>query len=405
MKAIIFVDSNQSGSSWEGIKAAKKLGYFVHLLTDRVSFLKNSEGFSEIDQIHAVDLEEKENIQEAIINIQCVHHVVCIISFIDSYIQMAAEFSNRFCGTNISTESIKRMENKSLTRTYLKDKEYSPSYFIVQKNESMKHCILRLKGKYPLVVKLPRSTGSKDVFFIKTEYELRNRMKYLRERYPEEDILIEEYLEGPQFIVEAIVYDGNVQIAAVVKQEITRKERFIVTGYSLSSELDREVYHTLIETSLEIIKDLDIKNGNCHLELRLTDERWKLIEANPRISGGVINRLIEEAYGFNYAQQIINVYSGNQPLLIREDEMCVYAHYMTVGSLGTLLKVTGMTEAMSEKGVAEVYIKPRNGQTLTPPLSMGHRYGYVLAKGTTEKEAQEIALRAANYIQFHLDPI
>lgn len=405
MKAIVFVDTNKSGSSRDGLKAAKKLGYFIHVLTNRASLLKRNEEFSEIDEIHKVELKKKECIREAIINIQSTYHVVCIISFIDPYVQVAAELSNDLCDTNISAESIKIMGNKALTRTHLKSKKYSPHYFVVQQADVMKNVILQLKGNYPVVMKLPDSTGSKDVFFIKNESQLRNRMRHLRKMHPYEEILIEKYVEGPQFIVEAIVYEGNIQIAAVVAQEITQKKRFIVTGYSLSSKLDSELHSELIKVSREIISDLGLQNGNCHLELRCSGEEWKLIEANPRMSGGVMNRLIEEAYGFNYAEQIIKVYVGDRPLLVRERESCVYAHYLTVSSLGTLEKVTGTEQARKEPGVVDIHIKPKNGQTVTPPLSMGHRYGYVLAKGETESEAKERALQAAGYIHFHLDPI
>lgn len=387
------------------MKAAKELGYSIHLLTNRVSFLKQSEEFAEIDGMHAVDLEKKESIQEAIGNIQSTYHVVCVISFIDEYVQIAAEFSNDLCRSNISIPSIKIMKNKAFMRTHLKEKKYSPYYLIVRKDESIDYFFSPIKEKYPLVIKMPNSTGSKDVFLVRNEYELRNRVRYLRKRYPEEEILIEEYLNGPQFIVEAIVYEGNVQIAAVVEQEVTKKKRFIVTGYSTVPDLDEESYNKLIEISQEIIGDLHMQNGNCHLELRMVDEEWKLIEVNPRISGGVMNQLIKEAYGFNYAEQIIQMYLGNEPLLVKEYENCVYAHYMTVNSLGKLLKVTGEDLARKEQGIVEVSIKPRRGQTLSPPLSMGHRYGYVLAKGKTGAAAKAIALKAANYIQFHLSPI
>jgi hypothetical protein len=67
-----------------------------------------------------------------------------------------------------------------------------------------------------------------------------------------------------------------------------------------------------------------------------------------------------------------------------------------------LEKVTGKGRAEDTPGVEEVYVKPKVGTYLTPPLSMGHRYAYVIAKGTTMEEAQSIAKQAANEITFHL---
>jgi len=47
-------------------------------------------------------------------------------------------------------------------------------------------------------------------------------------------------------------------------------------------------------------------------------------------------------------------------------------------------------------------VKPRRGTLLTPPLSMGHRYAYVIAEGATLAEAKKNAVSAAKEIKFIL---
>ena len=41
---------------------------------------------------------------------------------------------------------------------------------------------------------------------------------------------------------------------------------------------------------------------------------------------------------------------------------------------------------------------------LSPPLSMGNRYGYVIATGDTSDEAKANAINAASHIKFYLEP-
>ena len=65
-------------------------------------------------------------------------------------------------------------------------------------------------------------------------------------------------------------------------------------------------------------------------------------------------------------------------------------------------KVTGKGRARKSPGVIEVYVKPRKGTKLIPPLSMGHRYAYVIATGASMEEAKKFAKNAANEIKFHL---
>ncbi|WP_026694590.1 ATP-grasp domain-containing protein [Peribacillus kribbensis] len=402
MKSIIFIGTNKTGSSLEGIKAAKRLGFNVHVLTEKEKFLTQKEDFSEIDEFHLVDLKDTEKIIETILQIHSKQSITCIISFLDSFVHLAATLSNEFCQTNLSIDSMRIMEDKLLTRQFLHGKPYSPMYFIFKKNDTIPNLLKQARGKFPLIVKLPQSCGSKDVFLVTSERQLWYRIKNIQKKTPETDILIEEYLDGPQVIVEAIVHKGNINIAAIIEQKITKSERFIVTGYSISSELDPVSYNSLMSVSHEIIRDLGLVNGNCHLELRCVSENWKLIEANPRISGGVMNNLIKEAYGIDYAEQIIKVYLGSEPVLTRDREDTVCAHFMTVDSAGELIKVTGRNQASNVPGVVEVFIKPKKGDFLMPPLSMGNRCGYVLAKCSSKAETETIALDAASLIKFHI---
>ena len=405
MKSIIFFETYKSGSSREGIIAAKSLGFKVHLLTSNKRILDEKDEFIEIDEFHFVDFDELDHIRETIAQIQQNEHVVCLISFIDSYVYLAASFSNELCGTNLSVDAFKVMEDKLLTRNQLQNQPFSPLFDILPYEASLRHFYKNVKSNFPLILKLPKSCGSKHVYLIKNRAQLRNRIHFLRTRF-DDDLLIEEYLSGPQVIVEAIVHQGNIQLATIVEQEITKTEKFIVTGYSISSnEMENTYKDSLIQTANDIIQTFGLENGNCHLEMRYVQNSWKLIEANPRISGGVMNDLIQEAYGFNYAEQILNVYLGNAPTLHRTKEETVYAHYLTVDQYGELMKVDGKQTALEQQGVLKVFIKPKKGKILSPPLSMGDRYGYVLAKGKTKDEAKKNAIDAASQIEFHITPL
>lgn len=405
MESIIFLETNKSGSSRDGIKAAKGLGYKVHLLTAKRKIQQERDQYQEIDEIYILNLRDSQVVEDTILKIILTNSVKCIVSFIDSYVYLAAKLSNQFCQTRLSAEAMEIMEDKILTRHHLKDKKYSLSYYILTQDTSVEEFLKYFSGKFPIVVKSPKSCGSKDVYFVKSIIQLRNRLNFLRDKYKDTDILIEEYLNGSQVIVESLVHEGLIQIASIIEQEITRSEKFIVTGYSISNEIESNKLKALVEVSHEIINDLGLKNGNCHLELRYDGNAWKLIEVNPRIAGGVVNELILEAYGYNYAKQILQVYTGNTPIINKTKEETIYTHYMTVHTLGKLQKVTGKNIALKVPGVIDVFIKPKKGRTLMPPLSMGNRYGYVMAKGKTKEAAKEVALIAADKIKFFIEPL
>lgn len=138
-------------------------------------------------------------------------------------------------------------------------------------------------------------------------------MKQLHRKNSESPILVEEYLEGPQYLIEVVVYHSTITVAAIVEQEVTKGERFIITGYSICPELYLEQLPGLKDTVFSIIEDFQLRNGTCHLEMKLTNKGWKLIEINPRMAGGAMNRMIEEAFGYNLAEQTIRLYTGLEP--------------------------------------------------------------------------------------------
>lgn len=87
-----------------------------------------------------------------------------IFSFIDPYVYVAARLSEKFCSNShtVSTKAIYRMENKILTRNVLKELPISLKYLIYKPTESLSSFLEKTKEmNFPLIVKSPKSTGSK----------------------------------------------------------------------------------------------------------------------------------------------------------------------------------------------------------------------------------------------------
>lgn len=82
-----------------------------------------------------------------------------------------------------------------------------------------------------------------------------------------------------------------------------------------------------------------------------------------------------------------------------------FSQYVVISDTGILKKVTGKNRAIKSQGVKAVYVKPRKNAKLTPPMSMGDRYAYVIATGDSEEDAKQNAKHAASQINFSLSPI
>lgn len=398
LKAILFIGTNKSGSSREAIIAAEKLGYLTVLFTNNKKQLQQRKAYPDIHKMTFIDTTNIGEMKAEIRNLFSIGlEIKTIVSFVDPFVHIASILCDEFCQNYTSSKAIKMMEDKEETRNFLKNQPYSPKFFPIKPNESS-----TISNNFPLIVKSPKSTGSKDVLLAANVSQLNKHLKFLQSKNPSESLMVEEYLEGPQYLVEALVYKRQAQIVAIIEQEITQGNRFIITGYGVLAEVPQDIQRGLEEVLYSIVKEFDIENGTLHLELRLTKDGWKLIEINPRISGGAMNSMLLAAFGFSLVEETLKLFLGEEPNVKPRHRKFIFTKYVIVERKGILERVIGKTRASNSTGVVNVYVKPKRGTFLTPPLSMGHRYAYVIAEGATLAEAKNNATTAAMEIKFYL---
>ncbi|MGI6120479.1 MAG: ATP-grasp domain-containing protein [Desulfosporosinus sp.] len=424
MKTIIFLGTHKSGSSREAIKAAEKLGYYTVLYTDRPNFLENRTSFPDVHLMQLCDLNNLEEIKLNIRRLLLKGIEICaIVSFIEPYCYTACLMAEEFGVNRFSTQAINIMQDKILSRQILSKSPYNPNFLVLTQGDISSSSLKKLKKSFPFILKLPHSQGSKDVYKINNNKQFKRYMKKISQK-SREPILAEEFLDGPQYLVEVIVHQNKVHIIAVIRQEITFGMRFIVTGYNLLINLPEDFYQNLREAVEAIVLDHGMESGACHLEMRhvwkkkedrninenndwghLQRKTWKLVEINPRISGGSMNRLIEIGLGFNLVEETLKLALGQEPNLLPRHKQYAFAQYIILSEIGVLEKITGRKKASQCPGVQEVFLRPKKGTLLIPPLSMGHRYAYVIAKGDSEESARQNAKYAASQIKFWLSPL
>ncbi|MBW8351978.1 ATP-grasp domain-containing protein [Bacillus sp. IITD106] len=401
LKTIIFIGTNKSGSSREAIKAAEQLGYFTVLFTKKERQIQQREEYTDVHEMILIDTENFSEMKKEINQLkQRGHDIKTIVSFLDSNVRIASLLCDEFCENYTSSKAIQIMENKEETRSFLKEKSYTPKFFILKPGESID--TISEKMNYPLIVKFPKSTGSKDVIYAANKAELKKHTLSLQEKNPDEPMIVEEYVEGKQYLVEAIVHNNKIMIAGIIEQDIIRGRRFIITGYGVIVEPSVRLKNRIERLLNSVVSKFNIKNGVLHIEFRNTSNGLKLIEINPRISGGAMNSMLKAAFGYNLVEESLKLFLGETPSLERKEKNHVYTQYLIVTKKGILEKVTGRKRAQRSEGVVEVFIKPRKGARLTPPLSLGHRYAYVITKGKSIDEAKRLAKKAASEITFHL---
>lgn len=405
-ETIVFLGSQSSGTSRDAIKAAEEMGYFIVLLTNKETDLKEKKSFFKVQQI--IYIEDLLNLETIVNELDSLEtkgkKVKAILSFIDPFVSLAAQLTNRFGLVTLTVDALKTMEDKWCSRERLKNNPSTPYYSPCSIEKPVSEMIHKYHKLLPLVVKSPRSSGSKDVLLVETEQDFIRAISYFKRKKLNSHIIIEEYIDGPQYLVEVFVCHFEVSIVAIIDQEVSSFNRFIITGYGIPTHLSTDAQETLTNVVKKIVNDMGLEHGTCHLELRFVNGKWKLIEINPRMAGGAMNRIIYEATGINLAKETLKLYLGKELSLNPIRKKHVFAQFVTVHSAGRLLKIKGIPKAKNYDGIKEVYVKPSIGAILTPPLSMGNRYAYVIASSDNSFQAKKMAKLAAKEIKFYLEP-
>jgi len=303
LKAIVFISTNKSGSSREAIKAAEHMGYFTILFTSNEKQIQQREEYTDVHKMVSVNTNNLDNMREEIFKLQKTGvDIKTIVSFVDPFVHTASILCDEFCHNYVSSKAIEIMENKEKTRLSLKNQPYTPKFLLVRPNESFPIDTICEQLHFPMIIKSPKSTGSKDVLLARRKEQLINHFKNLRIKDQDNRIMVEEYIDGDQYLVEALVHKHKARIVGIIEQEITKNKRFIITGYGVLANVPLTIRTEIEKVLQSIVTELGIENGALHLEIRLSKNGWKLIEINPRISGGAMNKMIQAAFGFSLVE-------------------------------------------------------------------------------------------------------
>ena len=165
---------------------------------------------------------------------------------------------------------------------------------------------------YPCVVKPAGRMFSSGVFRVADEAELRAALAAYG---PDETILVEELVTGPEFSVEALVHCGEV-VWSGVTGKLTNEDSgpyFTEIGHTSPAAVPLAESTALIEANAAILKALRFGSGITHAEFRLRDGQPVLMEIAARLPGDAIMMLWHLATGRPLELAMVDLALGVRP--------------------------------------------------------------------------------------------
>ncbi len=218
-------------------------------------------------------------------------------------------------------------------------------------------------------------------------------------------LLVEEYLPGSEYAVEAILSSGSFRLLALFdKPDPLEGPYFEETLYVTPSRAPEDLQEQIVAAAERAVHALGLAEGPVHAELRATPRGVFLIEVAARAIGGRCSRVLRFEDGASLEELILRQAVGEDVSGFRRESRAAGVMMIPIPRAGVLREVAGVEEARAVEGVEAVEITLARTQPVEP-LPEGFQYlGFLLARATTPDEVEAALRRAHGLLRVEIDP-
>ena len=253
------------------------------------------------------------------------------------------------------------------------------------------------------ILKPSRNSGSRGIAKVEKGISQASFVELYRralEESRDHSVLIEQFIEGPEFSVEVIVWQGEPHVLTVTDKKTTEAPYFVELGHNQPSIFPENIQQKLKDGAIAGIKALGLSNCAAHCELKVQDGEPYLMEIGARLGGDFIStELTHLSTGVDMVAAAINVALGIEPLLQpTESKHGVCIRYFTPNP--GILKAIEVGDALRDSHIYNVSFYRQEGDTIPEVKSSLDRSGHVIVTDVDAKSAIERADSIIRKVQF-----
>lgn len=313
---------------------------------------------------------------------------VVIAAIVGTELGLAANEPDAALATRDKAEMRRRFDSAEVPQ---------PGYALLETDDDSQS--LAEKVGFPLVVKPVNRSASQGVLRANNPAELKDAIARIEEILGPDQcrpLLLEEYMPGTEVAIEGLVRDGRLTVLTVFdKPDTPSGPAFPETILVTPTRLPDETRDECVRVAELAIQGLGLTHGPVHIELKVGENRVRVLEVAARSIGGLCSRSLSFGLMDTTLETLIlrNAMRMDKPELRRETHASGVL-MIPIDKSGILREVRGIEETRAIEGITGVDIAIPVGTKVFPPPE-GDRYlGFVFARGT-DPGGVEAALRKA----------
>lgn len=198
--------------------------------------------------------------------------------------------------------------NKYIMRKHLEKNEVPiPWYKYFKQGENI------FSTAYPVIVKPVDRSGSRGINLVESSKDISIATAWALDESFSKEILIEQYINGREFSVESISYNGQHKILQVTEKFTTGAPDFIEEGHTCPARVTEFEHKLITDVVHKTLDAVDLTNGAAHTELKINDKgEVFLIEIGSRMGGDYIGSdLVLYSTGFDFTKAVLSISMGD----------------------------------------------------------------------------------------------
>lgn len=268
--------------------------------------------------------------------------------------------------------------------------------------------LTELKVDYPVIVKPRDNSGSRGVIYCNNLKEVEIAVKEALQYTKKGNVLIEEFIEGQEYSIEGIHYNGEHHVIQYTEKITTPLPYNVELGHIQPADISDREKIEINSIISRIAASLGFMNCASHTELKINQKGIFVIETSPRLGGDFItSHLVPLSTGVNMEEQLINISLGDtiDYKWVNQASLITYFNF----PIGTKIINTISADEIGRRYpcVVDYKFNLKTGDEICLITNSLNRYGYFVIAGSNKqillKQQEEINMFLENHMVDNLN--
>jgi biotin carboxylase len=268
---------------------------------------------------------------------------------------------------------------------------------------------------YPVILKPTLGAASNFVFRVDSPEEMRLRFGQADDGIKQmswftmepdgvdhgpEGLLIESFLEGPEYLTESLAWDGEVYLGSIVDRVTLEGTTFDDDVHHAPTSLDAEQVAAVHRAITAAARAQGIKRSVMHAEVRYHQGQPHLLEIAVRPGGGGLDYFARISAGYSPIEAMMDVARGHRPDVHHYRPTGVHtAGTCLIGGPGQVEEISVPAAVAESDRVFFLKITAKPGDVIKRPPLGNNILGFLCTTGTSFEDAMQAASDLAAQIE------